>query len=203
MRTSIIALAISILTISPTMASNDGCCGNKAINIEDFRIEKIVSHDDICRIGDYDLDVNNGLVFLYPRRGHFDKIKITGDYRLFVDGREYDLDSENKELVKQIHDLAMKIEEDASVIGREGARLGAAGAKIGIDAVAGVFRLIRSDYDSQDLEREMELKAEKLEARAARLEERATELEAKADDLERLGDKLEQQIPKLRLRERY
>ncbi len=181
-----IITAVVFLSLSPAMAAGDLCGDN-------FKINK-----RICYIGDYDLDIDGGDVYLYPNRHHRDEIRITDDYRLFVNGHEIDLDDEDRELVEEIHNLVLDIEKQAYSIGKEGAKLGAAGAKIGIQAVAGVFKLLRFDYDSDDLEKEMEIKAEKLEAQAERLEEQAEELEYMADELETLADRLERDIPELR-----
>lgn len=186
MRIFIITAVVFLLTLSPAFAAGDRCSDN-------FKINK-----RICCIGDYYLDIDGGDVYLYPDRHHHDEIRITDDFRLFVNGHEIDLDNEDRELVEKIHNLALDIEKQAYLIGKEGAKLGAAGAKIGIQAVAGVFKLLRFDYDSDDLEQEMEIKAEMLEAQAEILEEEAEELEDMADELEMLADRLERDIPELR-----
>lgn len=186
MRVSIIAAVVFLLTLSPAMAAGNRCSDN-------FKINK-----HICCIGDYHLDIDGGDVYLYPDRHHHDEIRITDDCGLFVNGHEIDLDDEGRELVGEIYNMALDIEKQAYLIGKEGAKLGVAGAKIGIQAVAGVFKLLRFDYDSDDLEHEMEIEAEMLEARAEILEEEAEELENMADELETLVDRLEMDIPELR-----
>ena len=185
MRTFIIIMAVSFIALSPAWAAGDNC--------RDISIKK-----DVCCIGDYDLDVEDGTVYLYLDGHRHDEIRITDDSRLFVNGREIDLDDEQKEMVKEIHDRAIDIENQAYAIAREGAKIGAAGAKIGIQAVAGIFKLIRSDYDSDDLEREMEYKTEELEAQAEKLEELADQLEDDADELERQIDKMEREFSEIR-----
>ena len=82
-------------------------------------------------------------------------------------------------------------------------KIGAAGARLGIEAIASVFKLLRWDYDSDDLEREIERKAEKIEARAERLEARAEKIEQMACELERIEEKLERQIPEMRERDSF
>ncbi|MEE9555023.1 MAG: hypothetical protein V3W18_12055 [candidate division Zixibacteria bacterium] len=186
MRIFITIIMLFLLSFSPAIAAGNDCSDNFSINKR------------ICCIGDYDLDIDGGDVYLYPDRHHYDEIRITEDYRLFVNGHEIDLDDDEKELVGEIHELALDIEKQAYAIGREGAKLGAAGAKIGIQAVAGVFKLLRFDYDSEDLEEEIEYKAQKLEAQAEELEERAEDLEDMADELETLADRLERDIPEIR-----
>lgn len=154
-------------------------------------------------LGDYSLDVDDDIVILRPHSGRIHKIKITGDYSVYADGWECDLDDEGKQLAKDIHNLAIDIQCQAIEIGKEGAKVGVAGARLGIEAVAGVIKLISPTYDSDDLEREMEYKSEKLEAIAEKLEAKAEILEEKAEDLEDLADDLTEKIRDLDHEDRY
>jgi len=190
MKIIFMTIAVSMLALSSAGAANDSRCIYP-------NIEK-----QICCLDNFNFDVHDGNVIFRPKHDGHEKIKITDDYRLFVNGREYELNAEDKELVKEMHGLATGIEKEARKIGREGAKIGAAGAKLGLEALASVVKLLRSDYDSRDLEREMEEKAAKLESRAAELEKKARKLEDMADELDKLEMKLEQRIPELREKER-
>ena len=185
MRTFIIVLTVFLIGLTPVYAAGDKCC--------DISIKK-----DICFIGDYDFDVENGNVYLYPDNRRHDEIRITDDSRLYINGREIDLDDDQRELVNEIHSLAINLENQAHDIALQGAKIGAAGAQIGIHAVAGIFKLIRSDYDSEDLESELEYKAERLEEQAEKLEELAEALEDDADELERQIEKMEREFSEIR-----
>ena len=124
-------------------------------------------------------------------------IEITDDYELFIDGDRIELDRNEKKLVKTYYNCFEEILEMAEDLGIEGARLGVKGAKLGLQAVINVIKLINEDYDSDDLEREMEREAEKLEKEAEKLEEMAEELEDIADDFERTHRKMRKNIDEL------
>jgi len=64
------------------------------------------------------------------------------------------------------------------------------GAKPGLEAIACVFKLLRSDYDSDDLEREIEAEADKPEAKAEKLEIKPEKIEEMAENLEDLHEDL-------------
>ncbi len=125
------------------------------------------------------------------------EIEITDDYELYVNGKYVKTNAQQKRLVKEYHGLIFEIIDRATEVGKEGAKLGIYGAKIGLKAIAGVFKLLRDDYDAEDLEEELELKAEELEEKAEELEKEAEKLEYLASDLEDLHDELKEEIPEL------
>ncbi len=184
MRTFVISLAAFVMAFSPALAAGNKCCD-------------VSTWNDICDIGDYDLDIEDEAICLYPDGRHRDEIRITAEHRLYVKGQEVDLDDEQRELIKEIYIMAIDLEGRAKEIALEGAGIGAAGAAMGIQAVAGIFKLASVDYDSEDLEREMEYKAEKLEARAEELEELADKLEDDVQALETRLDRLEGEFPEI------
>lgn len=190
MKTFLISIAVLLICVSSAGAADD-CCSIFP------KVEKRV-----CGLDEYGYEIHNGNIILYPNHGKYEKIKITDDDRLFVDGREYELTSDDKELTKNIRGLAKEIDDEACEIGREGAKIGMAGAKLGVVALASVIRLISPDYDSRDLERDMEKKSAKLEAKAEKLEEKADKLEEKASELKKLVIKLEDRIPELKEKDR-
>ena len=124
-------------------------------------------------------------------------IEITDDYELFIDGEEVELDKDQKKLVKKYYNDFDDILELATEMGLEGARLGAKGAKLGLAAVAKVIKLLSEDYDSDDLEEEMEEEADKLEKEAEKLEKLGEKLEDIADDFERTHKKLRRSVDQL------
>lgn len=209
MRTVAIILILSLAAFSSAVAAEGDCCEYKIIGKGDCCIVKYDhgccpwDFDHGCCTKNYEIDIDDGTIILSPRSHRYAKVKITDDYRLYVNGRKVDLDDDQKELVKQFHDLTIQIREDAREIGREGAKIGVAGARLGVDAIVSIFKLLRWDYDSDDLEREIEQKAAKLEVRAERLEARAEKIEAMAEELETIEEKLERQIPELRERDRF
>jgi chaperonin cofactor prefoldin len=71
------------------------------------------------------------------------------------------------------------------------------GAKLGLKAVGGVFKMMLTSYDGDDLDRDMEWEAEKLEKKAKRLEEKAEDIEELAEDLERIVEEMNETIPEI------
>jgi DNA-binding transcriptional MerR regulator len=156
-----------------------------------------------CCVGKYNIRVKDGDVILKPRHRRYPKVRITGDYRLYVDGDLVKTNDEQKELLKEFHGLTMEMHREACEIGIEGAKIGVAGAKIGVDAIAGLFKLLSPHYDSDDLERELEAKAARIEANADRLEAKADKIEQMADELESLESELRRSIPEIENSKRF
>jgi hypothetical protein len=176
------------------------CCGfsydHKANTIT-------IGPDQLCCVGKYNIRIRDDDVILKPRHRRHPKVRITGDYRLYVDGDLVETNDEQKELLRDFHGLAMDMHREACKIGIEGAKIGAAGAKIGVDAIAGLFKLLSPHYDSDDLERELEAKADKIEARANELEAKADKIEQMADELEDLESELRDKIPEIESSSRF
>lgn len=116
---------------------------------------------------------------------------------LYVNGKHVNLDKNQQKLVDDYRENIMVIIDRAKDIGIEGAKLGIDGAKIGLQAVVGVFKLLDENYDSEDLEAELDIASEELEAKAEELELEAEELELLADNLEELHEELKESIPEL------
>ena len=145
-----------------------------------------------------DIDIHDGTLVMVYEEYDDAKIEITRDFELYIDNEKIKLDNHQQKLVENYYLTMMKIIDDAKYIGLRGAEVGVEGAKIGLKAVAGVFKLLSDDYDSEDLEREMEAETEELEIEAEKLEELGEELEEEAEKLERLHDQMIQDIPELR-----
>ncbi len=144
-----------------------------------------------------DIDFEDGTIIITHKGRHNTIVEITEDYELFVNEQQIKVNAEQKKLVKQYYHLVVDIHEQATEIGLEGAKIGLEGAKLGTKAIRNVLRMFLTDYDSNDLEREMERAAAKLEAQAEELEEQAEEIEAMAEELEEIAEELEEQIPEL------
>jgi len=185
MRTTSIILVILIFTIGSAMAFDE----------RDHR--KYITLDDGCLMNNFDLDIDDGTIIINSHGRYSDVVEITDEYELYINDRHIKTDAEQKALLGEFHSKTMDLIEEAKVIGLEGAEIGLKGAKLGMHAVGGVFRLLLPDFDTDDLEDELEREAEKLEAQAEELEIQAEELEDIAEDLEDLADELVQKIPEL------
>ena len=116
-------------------------------------------------IDDISIGIDDGTVFL-EHEYEDEWIEITEDYELFVNGDRVKTDEEQQEMVVEFYDGVIEIKDMAIDVGIEGARIGLAGAGIGLKAVGGVFKMIFTDYDEDDLDRDLERAASKLEAKA-------------------------------------
>lgn len=153
-------------------------------------------HHDFSILDDVEVDIEDDSIILMDKHSA-DEVEITGEYDLYVNGDQIDINNAQRELLKDYYDLYFEIIEYAKRIGLEGARIGIEGAAMGVKAVAGVFKLLSEDYDSDDLEEELEAKAEELEEQAERLEDRAEDIEDMAEELEDLHYELGEKIDAL------
>lgn len=144
-----------------------------------------------------EIDIEDGSLVLEKRGRRGVKMEINGDYELFVDDEKIETSDEQQKLVVQTYDGSMLIVEYAKDIGLEGVQIGLQGAKLGLKAVGGVFKMIFTAYDEDDLEDDMERAADKIEARADKLEKRADKLEVMVEDLEIVFDDLIDMTPEL------
>lgn len=128
-----------------------------------------------------------------PRR-----IRITEDSELIVDGKEIELTSEQRELVRDFYDTAQILRYNAMRIGVEGARIGVKGARLGLNAALAAFKMLVTDYSEEELERDLEREADKLEREAEPIEEMAEEVEEAAEKLEDIYFEMRREIPELR-----
>lgn len=143
------------------------------------------------------LSFRNESVFITHRHCDDDVVEITSDGILYVNERIVRTDDDQQERIREYYQLAEAVFHDAIRIGAEGAHVGLHGAKLGIQATAGVFRLLLPDYDSEDFERDMEREKSKLETKAKELEEKADQIERDVDCLESLHQELKKSIPEL------
>ena len=142
-----------------------------------------------------DFDKGSLLIERHGRQGI--KVEITQEYELYVDDKLIETDAEQHKLVVQTYDGSMELVDLAKEIGLEGASIGIDGAKLGLKAVGGVFKMIFTSYDQDDLEDEMERESDKLEKRADKLEKRATKIEAMVDELEIVFQDMVNRVPAL------
>lgn len=186
MRKSIIMMLAVLITVSSV---NGGDRKQHKINLFKNRIN--------C-LDDVDISIEDGCVILYPEDEDYEKVEITREYRLYINGRRIKTNDEQKELLGEYHEQVLEIVDEAKRIGWEGAKVGISGAKVGVKAVMGVIKLILPGYGTDDLERDLERETDKLEAKAEKLEEEAEEIEELADELKEMHYGLKRKIPELR-----
>jgi hypothetical protein len=150
-----------------------------------------------CNFDHLSMDFDEGtLIFDFGSR-HGDIVEITEDYQLYINGELIPTDEEQQKQLRECYHLADRLTTEAVRIGLEGARIGIDGARIGFRAMGGVLKMLFTDYDEDDLERDMERHTRRLERRAERLEKKAERIETMAEKLELAYERLERDIPEL------
>jgi hypothetical protein len=125
-------------------------------------------------------------------------VEITGDYELYVNGKHIRTNKHQKELLRIYYDDMARLVQEAERIGIQGAALGVKGAEMGVIAATKALKVIFTDYDSDEMEEELEREAEKLERKAKKLESRADKLEEMVEELEDTHRELKDNIEDLR-----
>jgi hypothetical protein len=183
-----IAGIVSVLALSAVSLAGARDHGDRRIS--PFK-PQITYNDHIA------IAVDHGDVLIYDKNNDEEMVEITEDNRLYVRDREVATNAEQQALTREYRDRVIEIKRDVKKIAGEGARIGVDGAKIGLKAVVGVFKLISPDYDSEDLDRDLNRESEKIDAKAEKLEARAHEVDKKVDELEVLHARMRTAIPEL------
>jgi len=183
-----IAVCLTLAFLAPTLAARDYHHSRTVVITEDG--------PDFWENTSFDLDRGTVVITHREDRGK-DVVEITKDHRLIINDDEIKLDDRQQALVGEFHEGCMEIYKSAKKIGWEGAKIGLDGAKLGIQAVGCVFKLLSPEYDSDDLERELEHEADKIEAKAEILELQAEQIEAIAEELEDIADDMRRDIPEI------
>ncbi len=154
------------------------------------------SSDGPFRGEDISIDIEDGLLII-ECEDYDDIVEITEEYGLYINGSEIETDEKEKKLLRNYYHQFEDIIEYAVDISVEGARLGVKGAGLGLKAVANIVKLVLDDYDSDNLQRDMEKESDKIERAAKRLEKKAEKLEEVAEDFEDTHIKLRKSIDEL------
>jgi hypothetical protein len=154
-----------------------------------------VEHE-LFRDGDVQVEYDDGSL-IYTHKDDDETVEITSECKLIVNGHCVRLDHRQRQLVRDYYRCFGSIVEEAKEIGIEGAKIGAKGAMLGLAAVIGTLKLLAPDYDSDDLEEELDHKSEKIERVTARLEKKAEKLERRAKTFEHQHKQLRHEIEEL------
>jgi hypothetical protein len=160
--------------------------------------QRFHSHNhSYTHLDDVSIDADDNSVIIRRNDHSSVVVKIKHGDELYIDGRRVELDRQQQKLVRNYYELALEMTEYAKDIGLAGAEVGLEGAQIGLKAAGKALSLIFTDYDEEDLERELKRETRKIEAKAAKLEDKADKLEDMASELEDLQDQLKEGIPAL------
>jgi hypothetical protein len=124
-------------------------------------------------------------------------IEITRDGELFIDGEKVKTDRKSRKLLENYNQQMRSLISSAEKIGCEAMKIGGKGAQLGLEAVSGILEVMCTDLEMEDLEYQLEKKADKIERQAKKLEDKAEELEAQAAELEDVHEQLKSRISEL------
>ncbi|MFC1475311.1 DUF2884 family protein [Candidatus Zixiibacteriota bacterium] len=187
---TIIILTVIMLVVSVTSAST--CKHHKrSYNLTHFE-SPIHRYDDIT------VKLEKGNIIFVNHDEDDSEVKITKMCELYIDGEKIELNDDQTETVKQFHQQVDAIKKEAKNIGFEAAGIGLDGVMVGLKAIGCVFKLLHPDYDTDDLEREVERAARKVEREAEKLERKAENIEDMVDELEDYADEMVINIPELK-----
>jgi hypothetical protein len=145
----------------------------------------------------FEINVEDNDIVFTSKEEPAEEVIFTSENGLIINGEKIPLNQREKQRVRLYREQTFLIIDKACDIGIQGGKLGAQGAMIGLEALAGVFKMIDDDYDSEDLERELEARAEELELEAEKLEHEAEEIEEMAEELEEMQHELKEEIEEL------
>jgi Rad3-related DNA helicase len=187
MKLSIVSLMVLALFTVACAHSENHC---------ERHYDRCSDHNLIWNDHDVSIDYDDG-VMVMDFRDRDVLVEITPEYQLYVNDERVKLDDHQQELVRDFYDLSQQVIDEAVVIGAEGAKIGVHGAAIGLQSLSGLLRVILTDYDTDDLERDLERESDRLEAKAKKLEKKAERLEKKANRLEERWGTMCDRIPEL------
>ena len=154
------------------------------------------NHDELFRSHDVEVSLDDGSI-TFTEKETDETVQITEECELMVNGSTVRLDRSQQRLVEKYYDRFADLTEDAIEFGKDAAKIGVDGAKLGVYAMFGVLKLLSSDYDSDDLEADLEVKGDKIERMAKRIEKRGAKLEKRAESLKCLHGELRHEIREL------
>ena len=177
--------ALLALLVSPVNADGHEDCQFSVMDLNKWHMDGVK------------YEIEDGSIFISNQGRRHDRVEITRDGQLYINEGSVKLDREQQRLIATYYELTTDIVDQAKDLGHEGARVGIEGAKLGLKAIGGVFKMMFTSYDGDDLDQDMEWEAERLERKAERLEGKAEDIEDLAEDLERIAEEMKETIPEL------
>ncbi|MBN1971212.1 MAG: hypothetical protein JXR48_05250 [Candidatus Delongbacteria bacterium] len=133
----------------------------------------------------------------FYNKDYDDEIILKKDLRLYINDFEITTNEKTSEYLSDFYKRTEFIYDEVENLKDDGIDIGLDGGALGISAIAGVFKMLLPDYDSDDFERDIEIEAEKIESKAKVLEKRGQRLEKAVNRLENDLEKLKEIIPEL------
>jgi predicted nuclease with TOPRIM domain len=164
----------------------------------------VEKHHHICYKGTTDgfldgaeLEIKGSTVYITQQDEDKITVKITRSGDLYLDKKKIDTNRRGRELLKQFNHDIRELLDSAEKLGYEAGKIGVEGAHIASSAVSGLLDAFFTEATLEDLDKELEKKAEKIEEKAKKLEKKAEKIEQQAEELEELQAELKAQIEEL------
>ncbi len=184
---------VLLTTVMVLLMASVVSAGNRHIEIE---VDGF-SFDRACRLHNHQVQWDKRTVLITAVDHDDFDVEIDSDYDLSIDGEKVDLTPQQQVMVEEYYEQFDGLTDEVKEIIWAGAKIGLKGAGVGLKAITGVVKMIFTDYDEDDLERDVERAAEKIEAQAEVIEKQAEKVEDMAYDLEESFDLMVKAIPEL------
>ena len=115
------------------------------------------------------IDIEDGTLILTHHGRREGTVEITEDYELYVDGRHVKTNAEQRESLGEYREVVILIIERAAVLGLAGVEIGVEGGALALTAISGVLKVWFTDYEGDELERDLKREAKQIEAKAEKL----------------------------------
>jgi len=145
----------------------------------------------------FNIDVEGKNVVINHYGTDISMVEISEDGELFIDQEKVKTDRQSRALLQDYNHMMRELIASAEKLGYDAVKVGGKGADLGLEAVSGILEVMCTDLEMEELEENLEKKAQKIEQAAEKLEARAEELEDQAEELEAIHDKLKDQIDEL------
>jgi len=186
-----LGLALCTLLALPLLAAEpDNCDTKMSLNLDNCGEW---SYND-----DYNVRIDHGDIILIGKDRDRTEVVFTKDNKLLIDGREIELNDRQQELVNEYHQTFDEMLKEATQLGIRGAAIGVGGAMLGMQAMGGLVKAALTSYELEDLEDDLDAKADELQEVADQLEEDAKVIESMADDLDDIRYELAKETPELK-----
>ncbi|MFH1850843.1 MAG: hypothetical protein ABIA75_00710 [Candidatus Neomarinimicrobiota bacterium] len=151
-------------------------------------------------LNDLDLDWQKGSLIITEKENDDQRVVMTADEKLLINGENVRLTREQKKLVGEFHILAGKLSDQARDIGQIGSKIGVVAGAMAAEAIVKAFgSLFDDDDDFDDRDHRHESRVErKVDLMTEDIEDLVSELENTINNMEQVYDQLKRDIPELR-----
>ena len=156
-------------------------------------------HEDhnVCVSNNSSFDfVDGDLVFTHKSRRAKDRVVVTEDGDLTINGDEIRTDDRERKMQRELYRESAELEDMALAIAADAGKIAAASTEFATAQLASALRSLRDDDSDVDRD-ELEAVEGRFEEEIADIEELADKIEDQADEVVEIADDLKESIPEL------